>query len=160
MKYYGKNGILQEIKELSKKKQVILVCIGTDKHVWDSLGPMVGSMLEDYYEDIIIYGSLNEPVTAINVEDLKHEIDIIHSSDLVIAIDIAVTSKKELNKKVYVRRGGIKPGIGVGIKNLSLIGDYSILYYVYQENLNNKRIRNPYNGALEIVNIIKNIIDN
>lgn len=157
MKYYGDNDILLEIKELSKEKEIILVCIGTDKHVWDSLGPMVGSMLENY--NIKVYGNLNDPVTAINVENLKHVLDEIHKEAIIIAIDIAVTSRLDLNKKIYIRRGGIKPGIGVGIKNLSLIGDYSILYYVYKENMNNKRIRNPYNGALEIVNIIKNIIN-
>lgn len=155
---YYKNDILLEIKEIAKEKEIVLVCIGTDKHVWDSLGPMVGSMLEKDC-DIKIYGNLNDPVTAINVENLKHEIDKIHFNDLVIAIDIAVTKKIELSKMIYVRRGGLKPGIGVGIKDLSPIGDYSILYYVYEGNMNNKRIRNPYNGALEIVKIIKKIID-
>lgn len=154
---YYKDDILLEIKEISKEKEIILVCIGTDKHVWDSLGPMVGSMLENY--NIKIYGNLNDPVTAINVENLKHILDEIHKEAIIIAIDIAVTSRLDLNKKIYIRRGGIKPGIGVGIRDLSLIGDYSILYYVYKENMNNKRIRNPYNGALEIVKIIKKIID-
>lgn len=154
---YEENDILREIKELSKEKEIIIVCIGTDKHVWDSLGPMVGSMLKDYH--VKVYGNLNDPVTAMNVEELNEMLDEVHKEAIIIAIDIAVTNKEDLNKKVFIRRGGIKPGIGVGIKNLSLIGDYSILYYVYKENMNNKRIRNPYNGALEIVNIIKNLIN-
>lgn len=157
MKYYGNSEVLSELKELSKDKELIFVCIGTDKHVWDSLGPIVGSMLANY--DIKVYGNLNDPITAMNVEYLKHQIDDIHQDAIVIAIDIAVTNKLELNKKIYVRKGGIKPGIGVGIKNLSLIGDYAILYYVYEENMSNKRIRNPFNGALQIIDIIKYIID-
>lgn len=146
--------ILKELR--TQSNNIVFVCIGTDKHVWDSLGPMVGSMLDN--NDLIIYGNLNDPVTSINVDYMKSKIEKEHPDSTIVAIDIAVTSKIELDKKVVVKKGGIRPGIGVGIKNLNMIGDYSILYYVYEENLNNKRIRNPYNGAKEIVEILENII--
>ena len=157
MKYYGKKDILLKLKKIFKEEDVIIVCIGTDKHVWDSLGPMVGSMLQDY--NIKVYGNLNNPITAMNVEEIKEKIEIIHPDSVIIAIDIAVTDNIEFNKKVYIREGGIKPGIGVGITDLSVIGDYSILYYVYKKDMNNERIRNPYNGALEVVKILEYILD-
>ena len=68
MKYYGKKDILLKLKKIFKEEDVIIVCIGTDKHVWDSLGPMVGSMLQDY--NIKVYGNLNNPITAMNVEEI------------------------------------------------------------------------------------------
>lgn len=155
MKYYAEKDVLKEIKELSKEEEVVIVCIGTDKHVMDSLGPMVGSMLEKYH--IKTYGNLNNPITAINVEEVKEEVERVHMDSIIIAIDIAVTVRPELDKKIHVRRGGIKPGTGVGITNLSPVGDYSILYYVYEKNMDNERIRNPYNGALEMMEVIKSI---
>lgn len=156
---FNKNNeeMIREIKALAK--EIIFVCIGTDNHVWDSLGPMVGSMIKDKVGNIKVYGDLNNPVTTINVDNIKETLDIDYPIATIVVIDIAVSTKINLNKSIFIKKGGVKPGLGVGVKNLKRIGDYSILYYVFDEDMNNKRIRLPYNGALEIVKIIEQILN-
>lgn len=149
--------IIKEIK--SSSEEIIFVCIGTDNHVWDSLGPMVGSMLKEKVSNIEVYGDLNNPVTTINVDNIKETLDIERPGSTIVVIDIAVSTNMELNKCIYIKRGGVKPGLGVGINNLKVIGNYSILYYVFNEDMNNKRIRLPFNGALEILKIIEEILN-
>ena len=149
--------MINEIKNSSK--EIIFVCIGTDNHVWDSLGPMVGSMVKEKISNIKVYGDLNNPVTSINVDNIKETLDIDYPISTIVAIDIALSTKIKLNGSIYIKKGGVKPGLGVGIKDLKVIGDYSILYYVFDEDMNNKRIRLPYNGALEIVKIIEEILN-
>lgn len=149
--------IIKEIKSLNK--EIIFVCIGTDNHVWDSLGPMVGTMLKEKNFDVEVYGDLNNPITTINVDSVKETLDIERPASIIIAIDVAVSTKIDLNKCVYVKKGGVKPGLGVGVKNLKVIGDYSILYYVFNEDMGNKRIRLPFNGALEILKVVERLLN-
>lgn len=149
--------MIKEIKSFNK--EIIFVCIGTDNHVWDSLGPMVGSMLKEKVSNIKVYGDLNNPVTTINVDNIKETLDIEKPASIIVVIDIAVSTKIEFNKYIYIKRGGVKPGLGVGVNNLKMIGDYSILYYVFNEDMNNRRIRLPFNGALEILKIIEEILN-
>lgn len=154
MHYYDNKKVIEDIKLQNKEK--IFVCIGTDKHVWDSLGPMVGSFLK--LKGINnVYGCLNAPITALNANEMHKMIKSRHPESSLIAIDIAISDDKEENNCICVKKGALKPGLGVG-RELNKIGDYSILYFVYKDKINESRIRNPYNGALEVLEIIKEII--
>ena len=54
----------------------VLLCIGSDRVTGDSLGPMVGSALEERYKKSIpVFGTLKMPVHALNLEET---IDAIH----------------------------------------------------------------------------------
>ena len=47
----------------------VLLCIGSDRVTGDSLGPMVGSPLEERYKKSIpVFGTLKMPVHALNLE--------------------------------------------------------------------------------------------
>jgi len=101
-----------------------IVCIGTDKCIVDSLGPLVGTMLIKENVPIDIYGTLDKPVHAVNIGEY---INIIKSKgyDNVIAIDACLSSKK-CQGIVEVREGSITPGKGIG-KSLPEVGDLSII---------------------------------
>nr|WP_312578350.1 spore protease YyaC [Sedimentibacter sp.] len=105
-------------------KNTAIVCIGTDKCIVDSLGPLVGTMLMKKNLAIDIYGTLDKPVHAININEY---IKTIRSKnyDNVIAIDACLSSKKSQGI-VEVREGPITPGKGIG-KLLPEIGDLSII---------------------------------
>ena len=48
----------------------VLLCIGSDRVTGDSLGPMVGSALEERYKKSIpVFGTLKMPVHALNLEE-------------------------------------------------------------------------------------------
>lgn len=106
--------------------KIAIVCIGTDKCIVDSLGPLVGTMLAKQLENtgIDIYGTLKSPVHALNLYD---NLRIINSKnyDKVIAIDACLSNKKNQGI-IETRSGPITPGKGVG-KILPEIGDVSIV---------------------------------
>ncbi|MFA9424507.1 MAG: spore protease YyaC [Sedimentibacter sp.] len=106
------------------KDNFALVCIGTDKCIIDSLGPLVGTLLlkENFNGDI--YGTLNNPVHAMNINEyiktLKKK-----NYDKIIAIDACLSNKKNQGI-IEIREGPITPGKGIG-KFLPEIGDVSII---------------------------------
>jgi len=101
-----------------------IICIGTDKCIVDSLGPLVGTMLTKENLPIDIYGTLDKPVHAININEYVNTIKS-KGYDNVIAIDACLSSKKSQGI-VEVREGPITPGKGIG-KLLPEIGDFSII---------------------------------
>lgn len=105
-------------------KNSAIVCIGTDKCIIDSLGPLIGTMLMKENLAIDIYGTLDKPVHAVNINEY---VKIIKSKnyDNVLAIDACLSSKKNQGI-IEVRKGSITPGKGIG-KLLPEIGDFSIV---------------------------------
>lgn len=142
--------IVKEIK--TQGRPIVFMCIGTDKHVWDSVGPITGSLLEEM--NILSYGDLNNPITAINVEQIEKNIKRVYSDHIIIVIDASITDDISKHETIEITRGGIKPGNGVG-KNIKRVGDYSLLYNVFIDKVEDKKIRNPYNGAKRIVSFIE-----
>ncbi|MEF9952696.1 MAG: spore protease YyaC [Clostridium sp.] len=107
-------------------REIIVLCIGTDRSTGDSLGPLVGTKLKDSLRtsNIKVFGTLHEPVHAKNIED---NIEMIHTSfnnPFIIAID---ASLGRIDKVGYVSifDGPIRPGAGVN-KKLPHIGDIGI----------------------------------
>ena len=101
-----------------------IVCIGTDKCIVDSLGPLIGTMLSKENLNIDIYGTLDKPVHAMNINDCMKTINR-KNYDKIIAIDACLSNKKNQGV-IEVRKGPITPGKGIG-KLLPEIGDISII---------------------------------
>ena len=118
--------IQKKIKDFS---QVVFLCIGTDKVIGDSIGPLVGSKLQELIRDynifnIDIYGSLKSNVNYINIENIIKKINKYYTDACIIVIDSAL-SKKENIGKIYV--SNTKTVLGKGLnKNKIQIGDISI----------------------------------
>jgi putative sporulation protein YyaC len=105
-------------------KNTAIVCIGTDKCIIDSLGPLVGTMLKKNNISLDIYGTLDKPVHAINLEDNIKAIKKKNYTNI-LAIDACLSTRKNQGI-VEVREGPITPGKGIG-KYLPEIGDISII---------------------------------
>jgi len=112
-------------KKTDDYEQIIILCIGTDRCTGDSFGPLVGYKLSNIFnENVAIYGTLDEPVHAKNLEkNIQHIYDN-YSKPLVVAIDACLGSMEHIGFLTIVD-GPIKPGIGVN-KELPEIGDISI----------------------------------
>jgi len=141
--------VLAEICINPKRK--IFLCIGTPEHVWDSYGPMVGSLLAE--KDVLCFGTMNDRVDSYNVESVEEKIRKEYKDALIIAIDSAVTKSEAKTGKIAIIRDGVKPGEAF-TKNLRKVGDYSILFGVNSEDVNNKLIALPFSAALETYNVI------
>ena len=87
---YSKTGIFQALSEYNAKKNTpIIVCIGSDLVLGDSLGPLVGTFLRQKNVGAYVYGTLNQPITAKEVEYATKYLKILHPDSMVIAIDAA-----------------------------------------------------------------------
>lgn len=106
-------------------KDTIVICIGTDKCIGDSLGPIVGTLIEKEELPITLYGTLDNPIHAVNLKEKLKNIKELHPSNFTIAIDACLGSKENTGK-IQVKFGPIHPGKGVG-KKLTSVGDVSIV---------------------------------
>lgn len=135
------DGIMQSLCECNKKNQKpLFICIGSDLVLGDSLGPLVGTFLKRNKLESYVYGTLNIPITAKEVEYAKTYIKQMHPSSLIIAIDAAVGSSDDIGL-IKVQNKGLKPGLGVN-KNLGVIGDLSIVGVVASKSLQNYNLFN------------------
>lgn len=103
----------------------VFFCIGTPKVSGDTLGPAIGSQLSKLHlPHISVYGTLEEPVHALNLTEVWEKAKKEHSGACFIAID-ASFGPKTLLGSVCVENHPIFPGRGVG-KDLPPVGDISI----------------------------------
>lgn len=117
----------QLLSMLPKKNNqpLIIVCIGTDRSTGDSLGPLTGTFLQEKGPSIFtVYGTLDEPVHAVNLEEKIKMIYEVHDNPFVIAIDACLGKLKSVGM-IQIIDGPIKPGAGVK-KELPYVGDMHI----------------------------------
>ena len=69
-------------------QSLVFVCIGSDKITGDSLGPLVGHRLSrQSLPSVFIYGTLSQPVHALNLQETIEKIHQHHPDSFIIAID-------------------------------------------------------------------------
>lgn len=107
---------------LSDPQDVVLLCIGTDRCTGDALGPIIGSHLAGLNLRFThVYGTLEKPVHATNLEETLIRIRSRHDNPLIIAID-ACLGRLDSVGNVMIGSGPLKPGAGVN-KQLPAVGD-------------------------------------
>jgi putative sporulation protein YyaC len=103
-------------------RPIVFVCIGTDRSTGDSLGPMVGTLLEEKGPNpFYVYGTLDDPIHAVNLEDKLKEIKQKHFYPFIIGIDACLGKLKSVGS-IQLADGPVKPGAGVN-KDLIPVGD-------------------------------------
>lgn len=103
----------------------LIVCIGTDRFIGDSLGPLTGTLLSKLNLPVPILGTLDNPIHAVNLRRSMSQIKTSYRDSKIIAIDACLGSSKSVGY-IHVKEGSIQPGKGVG-KRLSHVGDFSII---------------------------------
>ncbi|WP_446898323.1 spore protease YyaC [Clostridium sp. LBM24168] len=135
-------------------KEIIFTCIGTDKYIWDSYGPIVGTKLKQY--GFKVYGTLKYPMHSNNLELILKNIDI--KNNLIVAVDAGLGYRGDVGK-IFIKNRALKPGAGLN-KNLPAIGDISItaiinVYGKYDSMaLQGTRLSFVYYLALQTANAI------
>lgn len=105
-------------------KPIVIVCIGTDRSTGDCLGPLVGFNIQEKLSHFHVYGTLKNPVHAVNLEETLEFIKEKHRNPFIIAIDACLGRLKSVGF-LQVAEGSIKPGAGVN-KELPAVGDMHI----------------------------------
>ncbi len=105
--------------------EIVIVCFGAPSIAGDSLGPYVGSALvEKYNLPCYVYGTLDRPLTARNMDEYLPLISSLHPRAVVLSVDASL-GKKERIGKFTVREDGVCPAAVGGRKNR--YGDVGIL---------------------------------
>ncbi len=119
--------IYEKLEDLNfnLNKELIIVCIGTDRSTGDCLGPLTGSLLKKNNKtNISIWGDVNNPVHARNLDKTINIIEKKYKNPFIIAIDAGLGKKSSVGC-IDVKKGPLKPGTGVN-KKLTKIGDMHI----------------------------------
>lgn len=127
---------IKEIKHLKShaenlNRHLIFLCIGSDRATGDCFGPIVGEKLLYHFAQSnspssmpSVYGTLTEPVHAVNLEKVIYEIHKIFYSPYIVAVDASLGIRQHIGY-ITLGEGPLLPGIGVQ-KRLPKIGDASI----------------------------------
>jgi putative sporulation protein YyaC len=111
--------------ELPPKRRIAVVCLGTDRSTGDSLGPLAGSALSKYHSSSFdLFGTLEEPVHALNLDDTLEMIHHTIPDPFIIGIDACLGRASSVGC-IQVGQGPIRPGAGVH-KELPPVGDLHI----------------------------------
>lgn len=113
--------MVNEIKKKLKGKVPVILCIGSDKFIFDSLGAIVGHILVTSGIKAYVYGTLDRPVNALNLTGVYKFIRKKHFGSPVLAVDSCIGADVG---KIAVS-GAICPASARGV-NLGRIGDVSI----------------------------------
>ncbi len=113
-------------KHVLYNKDIIFLCIGSDRATGDCLGPIIGYKLSKYVSqpNIHIYGTLEQPVHAKNLKDTVTMIYQKHDDAFIIAIDASLGKSDHIGY-ITLGEGPLKPGAGVD-KDLPEVGDLFI----------------------------------
>lgn len=150
--------LLQILKNTPTHREVAFLCIGTDRATGDSLGPLVGTQLKQMIPRALVYGSLENPIHAVNLEQEILRIQEIHHQPFIVAVDACLGSNKNIGY-IQLKPGGLKPGAALQ-KDLPSVGDYHITGTVnvggFCETmvLQSTRLHLVYSMAYAIANII------
>ncbi|MBO5926245.1 MAG: spore protease YyaC [Clostridia bacterium] len=127
------DGISEGLKLIYNTKYPVIICVGSDLAVGDTLGPLIGSILKDKLQGkAYVYGSLECPITAKEINVIYNTAKLLHPKSKLLVIDAAVGDKNDVGR-IKLSDYGIKPGKGIQ-KDLALIGDVSIIGIISDKN--------------------------
>lgn len=110
-------------------REILFLCIGTDRSTGDSLGPLAGSRLAPLEAAtsgrVRIQGTLEAPVHASNLHEVVRALQHPRPGPFVVAVD-ACLGRAENVGCLTVRPGPLLPGTGVN-KALPAVGDVQLL---------------------------------
>ena len=151
--------LLKEVIANSSDKEIVFLCIGSDLVVVDSLGPLVGTMLVEHGVPFHVFGTLEDPIHALNLKKRLNDIKKQFQQPLIIAVDACIGDKDQLGSIIF-EKGPLFPGIALG-KSLPSVGDYQIKAVVGCKNIyepsqifQNTRLYHVINTAKEVTEMI------
>lgn len=109
---------------------IIFLCIGTDRITGDTYGPLVGHNLKSLYKtfggysNVKVIGDLETQISNFNITKQIEKIYIDFEKPCIIAIDSAVSKKKQVGS-IVVEDKGMYVGKAMNKKDY-LVGDVSI----------------------------------
>lgn len=133
------DGVCLSLKKIinANGEPPVILCIGSDLSVGDSLGPVVGSKLKKSLLGLncYVYGTLAKPITAKEVKYINDFLKATHPNSPIIAIDAAVGNAGDIGL-IKITPNPLKPGSGAN-KKLQKVGDISIMGIIAEQSIFN-----------------------
>lgn len=113
-------------------KDIVILNIGTNKHIHDTMGPLIGTTLYNKGFKFPIYGTLDKPVDNTNLIETIRSLYLKYGDNLfILAIDASYSDG--MDGTIALRNSPVKPGTAVrdsfiGIGDMSIIGVVSSHY--------------------------------
>lgn len=104
-------------------REILILCIGTDRSTGDSLGPLTGSKLLEHDPPFQVIGCLEHPVHAANLAETLERIQA-DPPKWTVAIDASLGNMDGVGL-VNIGAGALQPGAGVN-KRLPQVGNVYI----------------------------------
>lgn len=115
--------IVRILSPLSEKP--VILCIGSDRVIYDSLGPLTGEYLTRVYQTpAFVYGTLYKTVNALNLSSVLAHIKLKHMGAKIIAVDASLGKSYDIGK-LGIIEGGIFAGSAAN-KKLPRCGDVGV----------------------------------
>ncbi len=171
MNFYKYNKFLEKLQTgictyESNFSNIIILCIGTDKIIGDSIGPIIGSKLKKIENEYIrIYGTIGKNLNFLNTKEILEQIYVKYKNPFLITIDAALSKNANLGE-IYISKGYIKLGNALE-KSIKFYSNINIKCVVGKyENINqrdniktlkNVTLKEIYNMAEIVYRAIENI---
>lgn len=108
----------------STSREIVILCIGSDRSTGDSLGPLAGKILKEKNIPYPVYGTLKEPVHALNIKKVLKEIKETYHEPFIFGIDACLGDERQIGY-ILIREGSFIPGNAVN-RALPSVGDYHL----------------------------------
>lgn len=111
---------------IDRNRPIVFICIGTDRSTGDSLGPLIGSLLQkkSLPSNFHVHGTLEDPIHAVNLEEKLLEIKKKYENPFYIGIDACLGQSQSVGS-IQIKDEPVRPGAGVQ-KQLPPVGDIHI----------------------------------
>ena len=110
---------------------IVFFCVGSNRVTSDMFGSIVGSKLKKAGVRAFVYGSMDSPVNAINMDDYIVLIKSKHKNDIIFVIDTMITANN-LKKTFSFNKGSI---VVAGMSLKREVGDYHITFNIKTKEL-------------------------
>lgn len=128
-------------------EQVVFLCVGSDRHLLDCLGPLTGSLLRESVPSLAVYGTLDKPLHAGNLMSELGYINCQHPDSIHFAVDASAGALSELGA-LRLRDEPLMPGKAL-LKRLPPLGHYSLTGVLSLRGRG--RFKDPQNSSLNPV---------
>ncbi|MBP1994609.1 spore protease YyaC [Paenibacillus eucommiae] len=117
--------LIDILGKLPSYQPIVIICVGTDRSTGDSLGPLVGTHLRKTgLAGSNLFGTLNEPVHAMNLTEIIQSIHQQYHDPFIIAVDACLGQAASVGS-IQINNGPLKPGAGVN-KELPSVGNIHV----------------------------------
>lgn len=144
------------------KEDIVVICIGSDRYIGDALGPLVGTMLQEKNLPVSVYGTLEEPIHAFNLNGVLKKIDKRKSKPVIIGIDASLGEREQVGHVMF-KNGPLIPGRALK-KMLPEVGDFHFAGFVNyvdplpeSQFLNDTRLFTVMNLAHAITDVLTEV---